>query len=100
MKSFIKIAITLFVYVIILSIMGNYLLPIAEPLEIELTSWRISFIQNHPKIVVFFNFVSLVLFIIIPCLPAIIFIILSIGAFAGCVLLVDFIFSRSGYKEE
>ena len=86
-------------YAGIMYVMGIVLLPIADSLHLELRAWSSHFMQDYAKMVAFFNLVSLVVLMILEASPFILFVLLSIGTFIGCILLVDKIFRSMGFVD-
>ena len=97
MKFLFRWLIIMLIYAGVMYVVCPLLLPIANSFHLELTEWSSELMKNHPKSIAFFNFVSLFVLIVLENLPFIFFVLLSIGIFIGCILLVDKIFTSIGF---
>lgn len=97
MKFLFRWLIIMLIYAGVMYVVCPLLLPIANSFHLELTEWSSELMKNHPKSIAFFNFVSLFVLIVLENLPFIFLVLLSIGIFIGCILLVDKIFTSIGF---
>lgn len=98
MKFLFRWLIIMLIYAGVMYVVCPLLLPITNSFHLELTEWSSELMKNHPKSIAFFNFVSLFVLIVLENLPFIFFVLLSIGIFIGCILLVDKIFTSIGFE--